>query len=509
MEKLKNKKITAVTLICAFFVTIVFTLSLAIGNTTKNGLPSGINVTYANSLINSKLYSTLHHDTSKSQETRFGFAEDGNLIYLEMALSAFYEVEFLVLGESNKTIDMVENTSSLRVYEIKVKNPFSLKLHLSELEKYRHIDQTLADYYGDIWQDLKEGATTALRYNNVEADLSNVKTNSGYSITNLTFLNYNFDGTPSILSTETAEIKNVTPDGLFTKAGTYEFEMAYESRWDCTTHQNESGVLLYQPAPKTIFRIIKSEQEEKNILLPKSRDGSPELFYSMNLSNIAYEETFLNESIRTFVINKRRAKNDMKISILQRGFSDKFATVSGNALMIANPIESKIAIHFANDKPRYTIFSKTNFFDIKQGSRIRLNSNRYGIPNVSSTTVLDEIDFNNFGVYTIEITYKLQYINIATNQAIGEGYECKDIYQFEYSSEGEYSVKYELNGGTNSNGNPSFYNTLETQPIKLSEPTKAGDAFRGWYDNANFSGNPLVEINSTLKHDIFLYAKWE
>ena len=67
---------------------------------------------------------------------------------------------------------------------------------------------------------------------------------------------------------------------------------------------------------------------------------------------------------------------------------------------------------------------------------------------------------------------------------------------------GEYNIKYELNGGTNNENNPSSYNTGDT--ITLSFPTKEDYMFMGWYTD---SANEIKEI-ADKTGDLTLYAKW-
>ena len=43
----------------------------------------------------------------------------------------------------------------------------------------------------------------------------------------------------------------------------------------------------------------------------------------------------------------------------------------------------------------------------------------------------------------------------------------------------------------------------------LPTPTKAGYNFAGWYDNEEFTGNPVTEISATDTGDKEFYAKWE
>ena len=72
-----------------------------------------------------------------------------------------------------------------------------------------------------------------------------------------------------------------------------------------------------------------------------------------------------------------------------------------------------------------------------------------------------------------------------------------------------YNITYNLDGGTNAEGNPSTYN-IEDGNIVLGEPTKTGYTFGGWYDNENFAGDPIDEFNFADPGDPNreFWAKW-
>ena len=59
-----------------------------------------------------------------------------------------------------------------------------------------------------------------------------------------------------------------------------------------------------------------------------------------------------------------------------------------------------------------------------------------------------------------------------------------------------YSITYNLNGGTNNSANPSVYNVL--YGVSLKAPTRAGYTFAGWYDE---NGNKITGINeAAMQH---------
>ena len=70
----------------------------------------------------------------------------------------------------------------------------------------------------------------------------------------------------------------------------------------------------------------------------------------------------------------------------------------------------------------------------------------------------------------------------------------------------DYTITYNLNGGTNNSSNPSTYNVL--YGVTFSNPTKTGYDFLGWYD-AN--GNKITGINegcnATFNDTADLYSK--
>ncbi|MBQ7365968.1 MAG: InlB B-repeat-containing protein, partial [Spirochaetaceae bacterium] len=67
----------------------------------------------------------------------------------------------------------------------------------------------------------------------------------------------------------------------------------------------------------------------------------------------------------------------------------------------------------------------------------------------------------------------------------------------------EYTITYNLGGGTNHSDNPARY-TVETQPITLSPATKTGYTFNGWEKD----GSPITEIAQGTTEDISLTAQW-
>lgn len=69
-----------------------------------------------------------------------------------------------------------------------------------------------------------------------------------------------------------------------------------------------------------------------------------------------------------------------------------------------------------------------------------------------------------------------------------------------------YSITYNLDGGTNSDKNPTTFAAYDL-PLTLSNPTKENADFMGWYASSTFTGDPITEI--TTAQSVTLYARWD
>lgn len=73
----------------------------------------------------------------------------------------------------------------------------------------------------------------------------------------------------------------------------------------------------------------------------------------------------------------------------------------------------------------------------------------------------------------------------------------------------DYTITYELNGGTLTSPNPTSYNPFSPD-IVLSSPEKKGYSFGGWYRDKNFAENTRMEKipEGSDFGNLTLYAKW-
>ncbi|MGD7407535.1 InlB B-repeat-containing protein, partial [Ralstonia pseudosolanacearum] len=115
--------------------------------------------------------------------------------------------------------------------------------------------------------------------------------------------------------------------------------------------------------------------------------------------------------------------------------------------------------------------------------------------------------------YILERQLKQDGYNVSVNSD-GEVYlvtflDSKNIYVVDKMGNVEqaerYNINYNLNGGNNPPEQPQTYQRGET--VGLLYPTKEGEAFEGWYETSDFSGERITEIRNR-REDITVYAKW-
>ena len=70
----------------------------------------------------------------------------------------------------------------------------------------------------------------------------------------------------------------------------------------------------------------------------------------------------------------------------------------------------------------------------------------------------------------------------------------------------KYQITYKLNGGKNNKKNPTTYK-ITSKTIKLSNPSKKGYVFKGWYRNKNYK-KKVTAIENGSAGNVTLYAKW-
>ena len=162
----------------------------------------------------------------------------------------------------------------------------------------------------------------------------------------------------------------------------------------------------------------------------------------------------------------------------------------------------------------YVLIEVRNIGELTDSAKIIINDAN----DISKELVSESIENLESGAVQV---YKIKMLDkwadskntvSAMISVVGSKYEynMRNNYEYEYASmnNGSFNIQYVLNGGTNSNSNPSTYTT--TSSLTFKKPSKKGYSFEGWYTTVGFDSNSLVNsIEPGTAGDIILYAKWK
>ena len=118
------------------------------------------------------------------------------------------------------------------------------------------------------------------------------------------------------------------------------------------------------------------------------------------------------------------------------------------------------------------------------------------------------------GKYGAEVTKPAKpkkdgYTFSGWNPELPETFPAEDVtYTVQWAREGDYTITYNLNDGTDNGGNPVSYN-VETATITLKPAGRKGYDFIGWYEKADFSSSPVTQIVKGSTGNKVFWAKWE
>ena len=104
----------------------------------------------------------------------------------------------------------------------------------------------------------------------------------------------------------------------------------------------------------------------------------------------------------------------------------------------------------------------------------------------------------------IELTPGTNYFRITVKP---ENKSDPTIYYLTIQAYMQYAITYDLNGGTQGADAVTSY-TSQTATFNLPYPTKDGFVFGGWYENSEFTGSVVTQINQGSTGNKVYYAKW-
>ena len=149
----------------------------------------------------------------------------------------------------------------------------------------------------------------------------------------------------------------------------------------------------------------------------------------------------------------------------------------------ANPFKNTIKHYVMDGDKKFYLFDTTNYTR-RYEEKYQLSASEQGL------TVPKGLALNTYGTTHVTGSAKEYPFGTQVTQ------KAEDMeYEFYYKAI-DYKVTYNLNGGTNANGNKSSYNVLHG--FNLGTPTKRGYTFLGWYDE---NGQRVTTLNGNIDND--------
>jgi uncharacterized protein (TIGR02145 family)/uncharacterized repeat protein (TIGR02543 family) len=137
-----------------------------------------------------------------------------------------------------------------------------------------------------------------------------------------------------------------------------------------------------------------------------------------------------------------------------------------------------------------------------------LNGGTNNVNNPTSYTVVSSIAFVNPSRtgYTFGGWYDNSGLNGTAKSGISSGATGDKTFWAKWIPE-DYTITYNLNGGTNNVSNPALY-TITSATVTLAAASKPGYTFSGWYENSGLTGTAVTSIPAGSTGDKVFYAKW-
>ena len=153
---------------------------------------------------------------------------------------------------------------------------------------------------------------------------------------------------------------------------------------------------------------------------------------------------------------------------------------------------------------KYSLITYTITYELDGGTNNPSNPTSYYV-TTSTINLLDatKADATFLGWYT-DSGFSNKITQIATGSTTNYTLYAK----FENIAPGAIIITYHLNGGANSENNPTYY-TLEDSAFTLDDATKGtAYTFAGWYLDSAFTQRIITVDPSTMTSNFDVYAKW-
>ncbi|MBQ4444280.1 MAG: InlB B-repeat-containing protein [Clostridia bacterium] len=148
---------------------------------------------------------------------------------------------------------------------------------------------------------------------------------------------------------------------------------------------------------------------------------------------------------------------------------------------------------------KWTIITYTITYNLNGGTNNNSNLTTYTVESNTITLAPATRDYYTFGGWYTSSSLTNQKTQITKGSTGGLTLYAK-------WTPTQYTITYNLNGGTNDSNNPTKY-TVESNDITFADATRTGYTFGGWYTNSSLT-NKKTQIAKGSTGDLTLYAKW-
>ena len=149
---------------------------------------------------------------------------------------------------------------------------------------------------------------------------------------------------------------------------------------------------------------------------------------------------------------------------------------------------------------KWTAVEYSITYSLDGGTNNAFNPATYTIETATITLADPTRTGYTFGGWYSDAAFKTQVTKIAKGSTGAKTFYAK-------WNAVEYSITYNLDGGTNAAGAKTSY-TIETADYTLPTPTKTGYTFGGWYTNSGLTGNAVTQIAKGSTGNKTFWAKW-
>lgn len=225
----------------------------------------------------------------------------------------------------------------------------------------------------------------------------------------------------------------------------------------------------------------------------------PPAYFGMNLKSIY----FLNDKIKIYTKHKSAEWNEFAKQFEKNGRTDEelkkretFIDWDFDTIWCMESDKYPQLLNLMRDKTFYKIHAQalegggieeSGTTNIVEGGMITYHI-RPDENHEIDRVVVDGVDVGAVDSYT--------FTDIRAEHTIVASFKEKPV----------HTITYEVNGGKLSDNTPFEYR--EGTEITLTNPTREGYVFDGWYNEYDFSGERITYIRADMKEDIMLYAKW-